>query len=188
MGQQVSKKEMEELKKETKNKLNKKDILQYHKFWHELFPDGNMDKKGFIKFAKVAMPEAPQDADIDYLFRAMDQNKDGTITFKEFLIFQSITAPTVTPLNPDELIDMAFDMYDEDNDGYVTADEMKESLTNMFKARNLDVTSKEVKNTIEQRIQNLLILADENGDGKLTREEIQKAYKEDPSILKSFNP
>jgi neuronal calcium sensor 1 len=124
----------------------------------------------------------------------MDQNKDGTITFKEFLIFQSITAPTTTPLNPDELIDsiylffiiVAFDMYDEDNDGYVTAEEMKESLTNMFKARNLDVSSKEVTNTINQRIENLLVLADENGDGKLTREEIQKACKKDPSLLVMF--
>jgi Ca2+-binding EF-hand superfamily protein len=77
-------------------------------------------------------------------------------------------------------------MYDEDNDGYVTAEEMKESLTNMFKARNLDVSSKEVTNTINQRIENLLVLADENGDGKLTREEIQKACKKDPSLLVMF--
>lgn len=35
-------------------------------------------------------------------------------------------------------------MYDEDNDGYVTAEEMKDSLENMFKARNIDVNSPEV--------------------------------------------
>lgn len=116
----------------------------------------------------------------------MDANKDGTITFKEFLTFQSITAPTTQPLQPSELIDMAFDMYDEDQDGYVTEQELRDSLTNMFKARNLDVTSKEVQKTINQRVQNLLALADENGDGKLTREEIQKACKKDPSLLVMF--
>lgn len=70
-----------------------------------------MTKDGFKKFAKIAMPDAPEDADIDYLFRAMDQNKDGTITFKEFLIFQSITAPTTTPLRPEELIDRKEKMF-----------------------------------------------------------------------------
>ena len=39
------------------------------------------------------------------------------IQFKEFLLFQSITAPSAEPLNPMELIDLAFDMYDEDRDG-----------------------------------------------------------------------
>ena len=42
-----------------------------------------------------------------------DQNKDGTITFKEFLIFQSITAPSRKSFDPEELINMAFNMYDE---------------------------------------------------------------------------
>jgi neuronal calcium sensor 1 len=84
-----------------------------------------MTKDGFKKFAALAMPEAPQDADVEYLFRAMvskqmkiltlikDQNKDGTITFKEFLIFQSITAPSRKSFDPEELINMAFAMYDE---------------------------------------------------------------------------
>jgi hypothetical protein len=34
--------------------------------------------------------------------------KKRTISFKEFLIFQSITAPTQTALQPDELIDSIF--------------------------------------------------------------------------------
>lgn len=63
-----------------------------------------MTKDGFKKFAAIAMPEAPQDTDIDYLFRAMDSNKDGTITFKEFLLFQSITAPSSKNMDPEDLI------------------------------------------------------------------------------------
>ena len=51
--------------------VTNEDIKNYHKFWFELFPNGEMTKEGFKKFATLAMPEAPQDADIDYLFRAM---------------------------------------------------------------------------------------------------------------------
>eukprot|EP01080_Neovahlkampfia_damariscottae_P007001 gene7001-11166_t len=189
MGQDksgISKSQMKDLQGTTKNKLTNEDIKNYHKFWFELFPDGEMTKDGFKKFASLAMPEAPQDADIDYLFRAMDQNKDGTITFKEFLIFQSITAPSRKSFDPEELINMAFNMYDEDGDGYVTEDEMRDSLTNMFKAKNLDIQDPSIKKTINQRIENLLSVADENGDGQLTKEEILKACKKDPSLLVMF--
>lgn len=44
----------------------------------------------------------------------MDGDGNGEISFKEFLTFQSITAPTTQPLNPQELIELAFEMYDED--------------------------------------------------------------------------
>lgn len=39
---------------------------------------------------------------------------------------------------------VAFSMYDEDSDGYVTVDEMRDCLTNMYKAHGQDVTSTEV--------------------------------------------
>ena len=77
-------------------------------------------------------------------------------------------------------------MYDEDNDGYVTEKELRDSLTHMFKARNLDVKSQKVQNTINSRVETLIAAADEDSDGKLTKEEIQKACKKDPSLLIMF--
>ncbi|KAF0975395.1 hypothetical protein FDP41_005389 [Naegleria fowleri] len=186
MGNGISKDEMKLYQEQTKNRLTKKDIQRYFKFWHELFPDGNMTREGFSKFAQIALPSAPPDADVEYLFRAMDANKDGTITFKEFLFFQSITAPTTQPLQFHELIDLAFDMYDEDNDGFVTAEEMRDSLRNMFKAKGMNVNSPDIERTINTRIENLLKIADSNGDGKLTREEIVQACQKDPSLLVLF--
>jgi Ca2+-binding EF-hand superfamily protein len=56
----------------------------------------------------------------------------------------------------------------------------------MFKAKNLDTKDPSIKKTINQRIENLLSVADENGDGKLTKEEILKACKKDPSLLVMF--
>ncbi|KAL0485529.1 calcium sensor [Acrasis kona] len=177
----LTKEQMRDYQGETKGKLTKKDIERYHKFWYDLFPNGEMTKQGFKKFSEIALPKAPEDADVDYLFRAMDANKDGTITFKEFLLFQSITAPTTKAMQPEELIEIAFEMYDEDGDGYVTLKEMKESLTNMYKAKGLDVTDENII-----RIENLLKIADANNDGQLTREEIFKACKQDPSLLAMF--
>lgn len=63
-----------------------------------------MTKEGFKAFSQIALPNAPADADVEYLFRAMDSNKDGAITFKEFLLFQSITAPTTQALQPEGIL------------------------------------------------------------------------------------
>lgn len=112
--------------------------------------------------------------------------QDGTVTFNEFLIFQSITAPTLQPLRPEELIDLAFDMYDKNGDGLVTPEEMTESLFDMFKAKGMDCTLPEVQASIHQRVENLLRLADSNNDGALTREEIMRACQKDPSLLVIF--
>lgn len=76
-----------------------------------MYPDGKMTKDGFKKFAAIALPNAPPDADVEYLFRAMDHDKNGNISFQEFLMFQSVTAPTTTPLQQEELIDCMLYIY-----------------------------------------------------------------------------
>ncbi|KAF0983193.1 hypothetical protein FDP41_010258 [Naegleria fowleri] len=186
MGGKISKEQMQELRKTTRNRLTKKEIEKYHKFWYELYPNGEMTKDGFSKFAKLALPNWNGESDVEYLFRAMDQNKDGTVTFKEFLFFQSITSPSSEPMNPMELIDLAFDMYDEDGDGFVTVDEMRECLHNMFKAKGMQVSTSVVQSQIDNRINNLLNIADKNRDGKLTKEEIFLACEKDPQIVAMF--
>ncbi|KAL9652228.1 hypothetical protein ABK040_011888 [Willaertia magna] len=187
MGQgPVTKKELKELRTDTKGRLTKKDIERYHKFWFELYPAGEVDKQGFVNFAKMALPEWNGESDVDYLFRAMDQDRSGTITFKEFLMFQSITAPSNNDIEPAELIELAFSMYDGDGDGYVTIDELRDSLKNMYKAKGIDVSSRDIKEQIETRINKLLEAADKNNDGQLTKEEIINATKNNPALLQLF--
>jgi Ca2+-binding EF-hand superfamily protein len=43
---------------------------------------------------------------------------------------------------------VAFAMYDEDSDGYVTVDEMRDCLTNMYKAHGEDINSVEVSENL----------------------------------------
>jgi Ca2+-binding EF-hand superfamily protein len=65
----LSKDQLRDLQNDTKGKLTKKDIERYHKFWHDLYPTGEMSQEGFKKFSEIALPNAPPDADVEYLFR-----------------------------------------------------------------------------------------------------------------------
>eukprot|EP00695_Tsukubamonas_globosa_P003942 TRINITY_DN931_c0_g1_i2.p1 TRINITY_DN931_c0_g1~~TRINITY_DN931_c0_g1_i2.p1 ORF type:complete len:187 (+),score=53.68 TRINITY_DN931_c0_g1_i2:122-682(+) len=186
MGQGLSRQKMAEFEGLVNKKLSKQEIKTYYKFFHEMFPGGEMDAEGFRRYIRAVDPDIPPDASTDHLFRAMDRNRDGHVTFKEYLLFQAIGAPSLTPIDPHDLIEIAFLMYDQDGDGYVTKDEMLECLLNVFRARGLDTDSPEVKETIQMRVENLLKLADQNHDGRITLAEIQEATKKDPSIVNLF--
>lgn len=185
-GNSISKEKIEEFKTIAGGKLAKEDIKRYYKLFHDMFPKGEMDAAGFRKYIYAIQPETPKDAKLDHLFRAMDRDRSGSITFQEYILFQAITVPTQSQQKASELIDMAFEMYDEDGDGEITEQEMINCLEKCFYAKGLDAKAPQVQSIIRNRVSNLLKLADANGDGRITRDEIQKAAAQDPSIVNIF--
>jgi len=185
-GQSLSKQEVEQYREISLNKLAKEDIKRYHRLFHDMFPKGEMDQAGFRKYIYAIQPETPKDAKLDHLFRAMDRDRNGSISFHEYILFQAITVPTQAQQKASELIDMAFEMYDEDGNGEITEAEMNACLEKCFYAKGLDAKSPQVQNIIKNRISNLLKLADADGDGRITRDEIQRAAASDPSIVNIF--
>jgi Ca2+-binding EF-hand superfamily protein len=69
-----------------------------------LYPNGSTNKAEFKKFASKSLPQIPTDDSVDYLFSCMDLNKDGTIDFTEFLIYQSVTCPSSNVIDTEEVI------------------------------------------------------------------------------------
>jgi len=185
-GQSLSKQDIDQYREVSLNKLAKEDIKRYHRLFHDMFPKGEMDQAGFRKYIYAIQPETPKDAKLDHLFRAMDRDRSGTISFQEYILFQAITVPTQAQQKASELIDMAFEMYDEDGNGEITEQEMNACLEKCFYAKGLDAKSAQVQSIIKNRIANLLKLADADGDGRITREEIQRAAALDPSIVNIF--
>ena len=181
----LSKKQLSDLQGLTKNKLTKQGIKDYHRYWYELFPSGDADKHDFLKYAEDVFQNV-EETNTDYLFRAMDSNKDGKVTFQEFLIFQAITSPTTDAIDPFDMIEVCFNMYDKDNDGFLTISELFETLTNIVKANGKDVTNPDVKKQIAARVHKLVKACDADGDGHLTLEEVRKACEKDPSITDLF--
>src|SRR3989338_5882341 len=111
-----------------------------------MFPDGEMTRESFYKFAAVAFECSTEEllsdpsfyVDVenfiskhDYLFQAMDRDNDGKVTLIDFLTFQGIT--TNNNLNAEKLVDMVFDVYAKQNNGmYVTRDDIKKAMSELF--------------------------------------------------------
>eukprot|EP00116_Pleurobrachia_bachei_P015114 sb/3475376/ len=67
------------------------------------------------------------EGDIKILFNQVDVNGDGTISLSEFI---ELNERYAMPSTEEEIRD-AFKVFDKDNDGYITSDELKRILTKM---------------------------------------------------------
>lgn len=67
------------------------------------------------------------------------------------------------------LLNICMTMYDENFDGFLTQDELTNSMTVIMKTYGFDVESEEVKNNIAKRVYKLMQLCDADKDGQLTQ-------------------
>jgi Ca2+-binding EF-hand superfamily protein len=153
-----------------------------------MFGENEMDKNGFRKWLQTIniFPDLNEDSPVDHLFRSYDRDRSGSISFEEFIIYLSITAPTQTEQDPEKIIEVTFALYDENGDGTLTADELKRGMKDTFRLLGHDVESEKFKSVIDHRVKKLFDAADVNNDGQITLEEIKEAVKKQPKLLLIF--
>merc|ERR1712013_343110 len=93
------------------------------------------------------------EGDIRILFNQVDVNGDGTISLKEFIELNERYAMPST----EEEIREAFKVFDKDNDGFITNDELKRILTKYQVAEDLAMD--------EAEVDEVMAYVDTNGDG-----------------------
>lgn len=121
MGKKNSKLSQETVKQLTRDTyFSEKEILQWHKGFKKDCPNGHLTEQGFIRIYKQFFPHGDPSKFAALVFRVFDENKDGSIEFEEFIKALSVTSRG----NLEEKLVWAFKLYDVDNDGFITRDEM----------------------------------------------------------------
>ena len=110
MGNKQSKLSPEELQELTKNTycmsspthistlahrlflVDKKELQQWYKGFRKDCPSGQLDKAEFGRIYKQFFPFGDPGEFADYVFQVFDENKNGTIDFKEFICALSVTS------------------------------------------------------------------------------------------------
>ncbi|GFO49622.1 neuronal calcium sensor 1-like [Plakobranchus ocellatus] len=141
-----------------------KALREFQGIYQQFFPHGNPDK-----FAS-------------YVFNAFDANKDGYISFREFIRALSITSRGTL----DEKLDWAFSLYDLDQDGLITRKEMEEIVDAIYSMVGNLMDLPKDEDTPSKRVAKIFQQMDLNNDDKLTKEEFRQGSKCDPWIVQAL--
>jgi Ca2+-binding EF-hand superfamily protein len=184
MGKNISKEKMLEYKDTIKGKFDEKEIKHMYKLFHKAAPSGKMGKAEFKKYIEdlAIFKKVDPSESYDQLFRGYDRDRDGCITFKEYLQYHlGIVFSTK------ELFDIVFAMYDADRDEYITRDELIEVVTNSTKwMGDCDVGQKDVKDLIENEVDKIISFCDSDKDGRISKDELIGAAEKHPEILEKL--
>ncbi|SPQ24314.1 5ef4de72-1994-4316-857a-dca6952267fa [Thermothielavioides terrestris] len=94
----------------------------------------------------------PSDQELQDLVDEADLNKDGVISFEEFLTLMS---QSVREVDTEQELLNAFRVFDKDGSGTISSDELRNVLKSLG------------ENLTDQELDEMLQLADRNGDGQI---------------------
>lgn len=184
MGKNQSKLSAEDLADLQKNTyFDKKELQQWYKGFIKDCPSGQLNKQEFIKIYKQFFPFGDPSQFADYVFNVFDEDRSGTIEFKEFICALSVTSRG----RLDEKLKWAFQLYDINQDGFITYDEMLAIVRSIYKMTGQMVKLPEDEDTPEKRVDKLFRRMDLNKDAKLNYEEFKEGSKQDPTIVQALS-
>eukprot|EP00004_Rigifila_ramosa_P023817 TRINITY_DN674_c2_g1_i1.p1 TRINITY_DN674_c2_g1~~TRINITY_DN674_c2_g1_i1.p1 ORF type:complete len:190 (-),score=65.70 TRINITY_DN674_c2_g1_i1:156-695(-) len=175
----MSREQLEQLQKETHYDAN--ELRTIYKQFKSDAPEGTINKEEFTKTMKQM---GVKDSFLhELVFGAFDDNKDGSINFKEFICALSI----MTRGSPDEKLEFAFMMYDLDGNGFITREEMHQIMDSFYKLVGGLVTfSGDKYETPDTFVKKFFDEMDTNGDGQISLEEYKAGAMRNPDIVKGL--
>ncbi|KAH9279492.1 putative calmodulin-like protein 2 [Echinococcus granulosus] len=127
--------------------------------------NGTISREEFAKILNVVSLN-PSAVQLKLLMSQVDINGDGQIAFDEFV--ECFGAKELTSTPDVATLQETFRVFDKDNDGYITPDELQTVLRQM----GLEVSGSDAADILAE--------ADTDGDGRVTFEEFKKMVCELP--------
>ena len=170
----LDKKELKTLEIETQTRFTQEELKDWYRTFNSTYPGGVVTKQEFKHVYKLAFPETNVDAFSDFIFQFSDKNCDGVLDYKEYIVGLTLTAKS----DLDEKLRWAFSFYDEDNNGFITRNE----LYDVFKAFDKISPDDEETATLDQRVDAMFKLLDKDRDDKITIDEFVEGVKKNKAM------
>ncbi|KAH8874171.1 Neurocalcin like [Schistosoma japonicum] len=163
------------------------EIQDWYKGFLKECPTGHLSIDDFKRVYTKFFPYGESSRFAEYVFRTFDRNRDGLIDFRDFLSSLNVT-------NRGDLsqkLRWAFTMYDLDNDGYISRQDLVEVLTHIIPCTwdNLSILIRICLLTEQKRTEKIFQLMDSDRDNRLSLDEFIDGVKCDKLLMRllTFN-
>ncbi|TPX36318.1 hypothetical protein SmJEL517_g01485 [Synchytrium microbalum] len=163
--------------------FDRKELQQWYRGFIKDCPSGQLGKDEFQRIYKTFFPFGDSSSFAEYVFNVFDENHNGVIDFREFIVALSITSRGQL----DEKLVWAFQLYDINRDGFITKDEMLAIVEAIYKMVGGIMELPADESTPQMRVQKIFDLFDTDGDSKITLDEFREGSKKDPSIVTALS-
>ncbi|KAG8193228.1 hypothetical protein JTE90_005575 [Oedothorax gibbosus] len=159
-----------------KTKFSRKEIqLMYRSFKQEC-PNGYVAEDTFRLIFSHFFPYGNASLYAHYVFKTFDINKNGAVTFKDFLECLSLLMRGSLR----EKLEWAFRLYDLNGDGRVTKKELTDIAFAVYALEGRNRTYSSEERALRERVDQTFAKMDINKDGVVTIDEFMEiCYKDD---------
>ncbi|KAJ3606023.1 hypothetical protein NHX12_028066 [Muraenolepis orangiensis] len=162
--------------------FTRKELQSLYRGFKNECPSGLVDEETFKMIYSQFFPQGDATTYAHYLFNAFDVDRNGSIRFEDFVMGLSVLLRgSVT-----DKLRWAFNLYDINNDGYITKQEMLSIITSIYDMLGRFTCPNLPQEAPVDHVDQFFQKMDRNGDGVVTIEEFIETCQKDEGIMKSM--
>uniref|UniRef100_A0A3Q3BQ02 Potassium voltage-gated channel interacting protein 2 n=1 Tax=Kryptolebias marmoratus TaxID=37003 RepID=A0A3Q3BQ02_KRYMA len=171
---------MDKLQEQTK--FTKKELQVLYRGFKNECPSGVVNEENFKNIYSQFFPQGDSSMYAHFLFEAFDTNKNGSVSFEDFVFGLSIILRGTV----NDRLNWAFNLYDLNKDGCITKEEMLDIMKSIY-----DMMGKYTYPTMQDdaprdHVENFFQKMDQNKDGVVTIDEFIDSCKKVRENIEEF--
>uniref|UniRef100_A0A3P9A8Y1 Kv channel-interacting protein 4 n=1 Tax=Esox lucius TaxID=8010 RepID=A0A3P9A8Y1_ESOLU len=167
---------------EALTRFNRKELQILYRGFKNECPSGVVNEDTFKDIYSQFFPQGDASKYAHFLFNAFDTNKDGSVSFEDFVMGLSILLRG----SVQEKLNWAFNLYDINKDGYITKEEMLDIMKAIYDMMGKCTYPLVKDDTPRQHVELFFQKMDKNKDGVVTIDEFIDCCQNDENIMRSM--
>ncbi|CAB3400737.1 unnamed protein product [Caenorhabditis bovis] len=163
-------------------KFSRQEIQYLYRTFKELWPNGMVHLHQFQMIYAEIFTRGNSAAYAEMVFKNIDRNKIGSITFADFVTSYS----KISKGDIDEKLDWIFSLYDTNSNGSIGYQDIYNAVRAMYQLVDSSLKPATISSICRQHVKLVFKNLNIDSAGRLSKDDFMKKCKENTEIMESF--